>query len=99
MDNNSENRKIVAEIALLKEEQSEISIVREFAKHAKLQRKIIKLNEQLKSDGILLKFCNLMLNFYNYMYFFFSSKRKYIQKSENKIIFSSNFVYFVSKYI
>lgn len=54
LDNNKEDQKIIAEVSVLKEEQSEISMVKEFAKHAKLQRKIIKLNEQLKNNSMLL---------------------------------------------
>lgn len=54
LDNNKEDQKIIAEISFLKEEQSEISMVKEFAKHAKLQRKIIKLNEQLKNNSMFL---------------------------------------------
>lgn len=56
LDNNKEDQKIIAEISSLKEEQSNISMVKEFAKHAKLQRKIIKLNEQLKNNSMLLFF-------------------------------------------
>jgi len=52
MNISKENQKIVNEISSLKKEQSKISIVKEFAKHAKLQRKINKLNEQLKNNGI-----------------------------------------------
>jgi len=52
MNISKEQRKIVGEISLLKKEQSEIFIVKEFAKHAKLQRKINKLNEQLKNHGM-----------------------------------------------
>lgn len=52
MNINKEHQKIVGEISLLKKEQSKISIVKEFAKHAKLQRKINKLNEQLKNHGL-----------------------------------------------
>lgn len=54
IDKSKEDQKIIAEISLLKEEQSEISMVKEFAKHAKLQRKINKLNEQLKNNSMLL---------------------------------------------
>ncbi|KAL5241727.1 hypothetical protein ACI65C_009137 [Semiaphis heraclei] len=49
MNINKEHQKIVREISLLKQEQSEISIVKEFAKHTKLQRRINKLNELLKN--------------------------------------------------
>ncbi|KAL5242801.1 hypothetical protein ACI65C_010211 [Semiaphis heraclei] len=49
MNINKEHQKILGEISLLKQEQSEISIVKEFAKHTKLQRRINKLNELLKN--------------------------------------------------
>jgi hypothetical protein len=38
----------------LKNEQSKISIVKEFAKHAKLQRQINKSNDQLKNKSMFL---------------------------------------------
>lgn len=52
MNFNKNHQKIVEELSLLKKEQSKIFIVKEFAKHAKLQRKINKLNEQLKIHGM-----------------------------------------------
>lgn len=52
MNINKNQQKIVEELSLLKKEQSKICIVKEFAKHAKLQRKINKLNEQLKIHGM-----------------------------------------------
>lgn len=52
MDYSVEDRKTKNEIELLKNEQSEISIMKEFAKHAKLQRRINKLNGQLKIKSI-----------------------------------------------
>jgi len=42
------------EISLLKKEQSEISMIQEFSKHAKLQRRINKLNEELKHNSMFL---------------------------------------------
>jgi len=50
LDNSKENRNVEAEISLLKREQSDISMVKEFARYARLQRKINKLNEQLKNN-------------------------------------------------
>ncbi|XP_025408279.1 tail-anchored protein insertion receptor WRB-like [Sipha flava] len=69
LDNNIEDRKIRDKIVHLKNEQSKISIVKEFAKHAKLQRQINKSNDQLKnkirenaSKNFKLKFiCKLSL--------------------------------------
>lgn len=52
MNINKEHQKILGEISLLKQEQSEISIVKEFAKHTKLQRRINKLNELLKNHSM-----------------------------------------------
>ncbi|XP_026814153.1 tail-anchored protein insertion receptor WRB-like [Rhopalosiphum maidis] len=49
MNMNKEHKKLVNEISVLKNEQSQISIVKEFAKHTKLQRRINKLNEELKT--------------------------------------------------
>ncbi|CAI6351198.1 unnamed protein product [Macrosiphum euphorbiae] len=63
MNINKEHQKIVGEISLLKKEQSKISIVKEFAKHAKLQRKINKLNEQLKNHVIENSSKNLKIKF------------------------------------
>uniref|UniRef100_A0A2H8U051 Guided entry of tail-anchored proteins factor 1 n=1 Tax=Melanaphis sacchari TaxID=742174 RepID=A0A2H8U051_9HEMI len=48
MNINKEHKKLVDEISVLKKEQSTISIVKEFAKHTKLQRRINKLKEELK---------------------------------------------------
>ncbi|XP_050419737.1 guided entry of tail-anchored proteins factor 1-like [Adelges cooleyi] len=69
LDNNSNNCQLTAAISSLQKEQDEISIVREFAKHAKLQRKINKLTEELKSqvrNNMTKKFkmkfiCNILL--------------------------------------
>jgi len=87
MNISKEHRKIVGEISLLKKEQSKISIVKEFAKHAKLQRKINKLNEQLKNHGrftcmitlyfIPIGYCYILRIIYYSKYLFFS-KRKFI---------------------
>lgn len=52
MNISKEHTKIAGEISLLKKEQSEIFIVKEFAKHTILQRKINKLNEQLKNHSM-----------------------------------------------
>lgn len=52
LDYVNEDHKIISELSVLKKEQSEIFIVKEFAKHAKLQRRINKLNEQLKDKSI-----------------------------------------------
>lgn len=41
----------MSEILLLENEKSEVSIVREFAKHAKLQRRINKLVEQREDNS------------------------------------------------
>lgn len=49
MNINKEHKKLMDEISILKQEQSNISIVKEFAKHTKLQRRINKLNEDLKT--------------------------------------------------
>ena len=43
--------KLIEEIKKYKAEQSGISMMDEFAKHAKLERKIIKCREELKSLG------------------------------------------------
>lgn len=64
MDNNKEVCKIVAEISLLKKEQSDIYIVREFAKHAKLQRRINKLNEELKNNSMFKLFSFIIIIIY-----------------------------------
>jgi len=52
MNMNKEHKKLVNEISVLKNEQSQISIVKEFAKHTKLQRRINKLNEELKTHSM-----------------------------------------------
>jgi hypothetical protein len=49
---NKEHKKLVNEISVLKNEKSQISIVKEFAKHSKLQRRINKLNEELKTHSM-----------------------------------------------
>ncbi|XP_050537976.1 guided entry of tail-anchored proteins factor 1-like isoform X2 [Daktulosphaira vitifoliae] len=50
LDRNNKNRDLIAEITFLKKQQAEVSIYHEFAKHAKLQRQINKLTENLKNN-------------------------------------------------
>lgn len=54
LNNNEVNCKIMTELSSLKKEQLEISMVKEFSKHAKLQRRINKLNEELKHNCMFL---------------------------------------------
>ncbi|VVC25006.1 Hypothetical protein CINCED_3A014541 [Cinara cedri] len=79
-------QKIKSEILLLEKEQSKISIVKEFAKHAKLQRKINMLIKQMEynfqknvSRNMKIKMtCTLILYFFSVVSnYIFISKYRY----------------------